>query len=1820
MDIVEITDFDSLPSVEKTVAYVINLDKRVDRWRAIQERFKDTSITLERVSAVEDTVNGHNGCGKSFLKIIAAAKAEGLENVLIFEDDNVPSDNFTSRWAATKEWLDGNTDKWEIFNGGAVFTADRNPSYCIASVLYTSSDKNIVLYNKINLMSQSNFIYINKRAYDKMLSWTWSNNSVIDCFMNCENNFETVCIYPLLGIQEISYSDTINSVRDLNNDYIFTNKILLDIYKKVKTAAYVINLDKRVDRWVEIQERFKHTSIILERVSAIEDATNGHNGCGQSFLKIIAAAKAEGLENVLIFEDDNVPLDNFTSRWAATKEWLDDNTDKWEIFNGGGQVPHDLSRYPSWKLSAIPLFTDTTLNITICKANYLIRANFMYINKKAYDKILSWTWDAHKHIDCFMNDAANFATVSIYPMLCTQVDGYSDTINSLRDINNLDNYSNNAFVEALPNFNEKVKNKTIAYVINLDKRNDRWLSIQERFKDTLIVLQRISAVEDTSNGHNGCGKSFLKIITAAKAQGLENVLIFEDDNVPLDNFTSHWAEAKDWLDTNTDQWEIFNGGPLVPDEWLKTGSQLKARSIFNNNSVNICKVNYLMATNFMYINKKAFDKILAWNWETHKYIDRYINNYNNFNVVSIYPLLCKQSDGYSSITNRNTDYKLYNTFTDKSFKKALANKITIVTAIYKIPSKQPFEFYLEKFKLFISHMPHPIVVFTTKNTYDQIQSIVEESKNFNIIIYTLEIDEFMLRKIASTEILEAHVQYTINNYIANVSSQLYTLYFQKSFFVSSVIEKNPFSSSWFIWNDCGSIRNTQWLQYVDTSYNIDSLESTEHVYLQLGFPIESSDFIRDAHGLFGKKLPYKESVCGAIILGSSNAWKEFTSKLLVYTQKIIEIHSKNTRLVDVNIPILIDESLYYGVLMNYPSVAKGIFTENSYKHMDYDRKGINNPRWFGFYCIFSSICDYKYSIMDSNKLSENSNIKYINIVASMTTLPSRIAHIKPVLECILNQTVPVKHIEINIPEKCIRTGEIYIIPIWLTCMPKVKIFRTPDYGPITKVVSTFLRAAGDTTTYIWSCDDDRLYPPNTLQSLTNGIDHFSNEARGAAPGITVCENGFTQLENYDASPSYLQGYGTILYAPNLIKDDFNLYLKFTQISKDCRFQDEPVLFNYLAKYNILLKAMNPYNINFCSKDIITEHESVPEALCRVEGGHKDRVIHILEFLRQEDLLYLQLKSKKLRLHILGIPHTVTNSNYSHCAFTGKVQRFAPMMRPLDYEVYHYGNAGSVSGATKDICILSAGELESLSIESYKYLHPTHTDAQIKEAMNNTNRIVGDLARWDTPLYKEFNRRLKIELKKFYRSKATDIVCNPYGKSYTEAFNGLDIVSVECGIGYKDPCEAWRIYESYAWFHSSMALEGHNGTYKNYWYVIPQSFNILEWPLNLNPTPKTVGFLGRIGPGKGCHIIVDIARRFPDITFILCGGGDPIPYLLLPNIQFKEQIHGSERATYLGSLVALIAPTQYVEPYGCISPEAQLCGTPVIAPDSGGFTETVIHMSTGVLCHTLADYCFGIQLALDGKFDRSYIRARAVERYDMSIVSHKWDQAFKSILDMSNGAGGWYGETSHIKVPLIFYDEYNNKLDNNLFEVTEQYQASRYIKSDSVVLELGARYGTVSCAINKCLENPYNQVSVEPDMRVWDSLEKNKKINNCKFNILKGLVSKKKMMLLSEIGDDYGYGTTSVDDIHNTSTIMHNTLSEVETMYKLKFNTLVADCEGFLEQFLDENPILYTQLSLIMFEKDYPEKCCYDKIIENLKKHGFNNIVSGFHEIWTKPTF
>lgn len=403
---------------------------------------------------------------------------------------------------------------------------------------------------------------------------------------------------------------------------------------------------------------------------------------------------------------------------------------------------------------------------------------------------------------------------------------------------------------------------------------------------------------------------------------------------------------------------------------------------------------------------------------------------------------------------------------------------------------------------------------------------------------------------------------------------------------------------------------------------------------------------------------------------------------------------------------------------------------------------------------------------------------------------------------------------------------------------------------------------------------------------------------------------------------------------------------------------------------------------------------------------------------------------KIRLHIPGLAHTITNSTFSHCAFTGKILRFGEMMLDRDFEVYYYGVSISTSEikSTKSIEMISLEKWLELRKESLKFLNPQLSTNEVEDKLSDPKTFYAELCNVSTPLYTYFNNEFNKALKENYRSKKTDIVCLPFGPANVDALRDIDVLKVESGIGYTNSYEAFRIFESYAIMHQTMALESKQC--QHYWFVVPNYYNSSEWQIESKMLEfaekrsigkKRIGFFGRICQVKGMDIIISIASKFPNVDFIICGQGDYTPYVdnkdnnKNGNIFYKPPIHGEERVEYLSSLHALLAPSIYCEPFCGVNVEAQLCGTPVISNEFGALVETVEQFKTGMLCHTLADFCVAIEKAINDEFDRDYIAERARLLYDMKAVGKKYEYVFKSIIDIENGNGGWYSDKSHINV-------------------------------------------------------------------------------------------------------------------------------------------------------------------------------------------------------------
>jgi glycosyltransferase involved in cell wall biosynthesis len=356
----------------------------------------------------------------------------------------------------------------------------------------------------------------------------------------------------------------------------------------------------------------------------------------------------------------------------------------------------------------------------------------------------------------------------------------------------------------------------------------------------------------------------------------------------------------------------------------------------------------------------------------------------------------------------------------------------------------------------------------------------------------------------------------------------------------------------------------------------------------------------------------------------------------------------------------------------------------------------------------------------------------------------------------------------------------------------------------------------------------------------------------------------------------------------------------------------------------------------------------------------------------------------MKLHLLSIPHTVTRGDFAHCAFTGKVLRFSRMMR--DHHVIHYGVEGSESGATEDVVVMDTDEHLAL------LGHPYH-------AQHETGGMYGDDAKADSLLYKQWNLYARDELKA--RVEPGDLILLPFGHAHAPAIRGLPILhggagAVESGIGYYDCLLPWRIYESEAVRHAAMGKEGRFGVHessKRLEYVVPNYYDPADWPAGAGG--DAVVFLGRLTHGKGLALVLELARQRPDVPFRIAGSGrmDDSFGDVPDNVEILGPLT-HERADYLGTARAIIAPSRYVEPFCGTVVEAQLCGTPAITSNFGAFTETVEHGVTGLRCQTMREWSAALDAVLD--FDRAAVRRRAVARYSLPVVRALYTAAFDEL--------------------------------------------------------------------------------------------------------------------------------------------------------------------------------------------------------------------------------
>lgn len=366
----------------------------------------------------------------------------------------------------------------------------------------------------------------------------------------------------------------------------------------------------------------------------------------------------------------------------------------------------------------------------------------------------------------------------------------------------------------------------------------------------------------------------------------------------------------------------------------------------------------------------------------------------------------------------------------------------------------------------------------------------------------------------------------------------------------------------------------------------------------------------------------------------------------------------------------------------------------------------------------------------------------------------------------------------------------------------------------------------------------------------------------------------------------------------------------------------------------------------------------------------------------------------MRFHVVALPHTQTSKRHTACAFTIKILRFVRMMQSLGHEVIHYGAEDSeVSEWAEDVPVLSRREQEGW-----------FGKFDINQLYN---------ADWSgtAEYWKLLNDRSASEINK--RKQKGDFLCVIMGRLNKPLAEQVpDLKCVEYGIGYNGPFSQFRVYESYAHMHKIWGVEGgYDPDGRLYEVVIPNYLDPEEYTYCAEKDNYLL-YLGRMVRRKGLEIAVE-ATRHTGNKLVLAGQGarqegnkiicaDGAIYTG-DHLQYVGPVIGKERDELFQRAKGCYVPTLYIEPFGTVAVEAQMCGTPVITTDFGVFPETVEHGRTGFRCRTLDQFVYATQHI--GEIDTRYTHNRAMANWSMWRVRYMFEEYFKMLSDL-DGAG-WY---------------------------------------------------------------------------------------------------------------------------------------------------------------------------------------------------------------------
>ena len=250
------------------------------------------------------------------------------------------------------------------------------------------------------------------------------------------------------------------------------------------------------------------------------------------------------------------------------------------------------------------------------------------------------------------------------------------------------------------------------------------------------------------------------------------------------------------------------------------------------------------------------------------------------------------------------------------------------------------------------------------------------------------------------------------------------------------------------------------------------------------------------------------------------------------------------------------------------------------------------------------------------------------IIVTMTTSPRRILLCKDVIESVFNQTTPPDILRINIPEIFKRTGEKYKVPDFIRNNPKIKVhLYNKDFGPITKILPTFIDYKNSNNKIIIYIDDDILLLPKTIETYVKYVQQNPDDVYclSGYRYTTNCSNYIRDFNNINIA----EGYMSVCINSNIINKcfvDLLHYYSLVENNIDCFRSDDFIFSNFLAMNNINIIKIFERDINyniFWNSNCVLSYGLQNDALQVINvGGHQATYNRVYEFLRAKGLNHI----------------------------------------------------------------------------------------------------------------------------------------------------------------------------------------------------------------------------------------------------------------------------------------------------------------------------------------------------------------------------------------------------------------------------------------------------------------------------------------------------------------------------------------------------------------------------------------------------------------------